>query len=198
MLGRSKRRTSVVFAIGCLVGVSILLLLELITSLIPLGTRTTTLTLTMVPPTMAVELVNDSYSRHIVSFESGNASNVISQYSQNATVKWSGRAFCLNGIYVGQSYIKLFFQSFLDQTAPFPIIRNTSTAIMREDNGSVIVSSSFTFSSNGSPTYGMINGTVQAQELYAYSSTAESWLISHETWNITEFYSQYPLCGLAG
>jgi hypothetical protein len=59
-------------------------------------------------------------------------------------------------------------------------------------NGSVMVNSTFIFSGQ-SVAWGRYNGTVSAQDVFAYSGIGHAWLISRETWDFLSYYESNPV-----
>ena len=159
--------------------------------------KTVTLTTTVVPTQQAAEIVGDVFAQHMLSLTSGNVSAIVSQYERNANVTWMGQRdfgdFCYAGLYAGSNVMTLFVD-FLDRVTPALVIGNVTRIVTAEANGSVVVNSTFGFAGNG-PTNGIVNGTVSAEDSYAYSTTNGAWLISQETWDFITFNSQlHPAC----
>ncbi|MGH9920852.1 MAG: hypothetical protein ACRD6W_18530, partial [Nitrososphaerales archaeon] len=77
---------------------------------------------------------------------------------------------------------------------PVVAVGNPTMTIIPETNGSVLVNSTFGFQSMKAGNFGITNGTVSAQDLYTYSETNASWIISQETWNFLAFNSQIDPC----
>jgi hypothetical protein len=149
-------------------------------------------TTTVTPTQEAAATVGDSLARHLLSFSSGNVSAIVSQYEGNATVTWMGHggAFCDAGLYSG-SNIRLMFGTFLDRVAPALAIGDATWTVTPEANGTTVVNSTFDFAGQG-PVYGIVNGTVSAQDSFEYSTTNGAWMVSQETWDFLTFSSQFP------
>jgi hypothetical protein len=157
--------------------------------------KTVTVTTTVVPAQQAAEMVGDSFAQHMLSLTSGNVSAIVSQYEGNANVTWIGHGgFCLAGLYAGSGDIMILFGDFVGQVAPALVMGNLTWTVTAEANGSMAVNSTFDFAGHG-PANGIANGTVSAQDSYAYSTTKSAWLISQETWDFLTFSSQIPRCG---
>ena len=165
--------------------------------------KTVTLTTTAVPTQQAAEMVDAIFAEHMLSFSfasrnftSANVSAIVSQYEGNATVTWMGRGgdFCDTGFYPGSGNIFTLLESFVGQVGPGLAIGNVTRTLTAEANGSVVVSSTFDFAAH-SLTYGILNGTVSAEDSYAYSTMNGAWLISQETWDFIAFNTQlHPAC----
>jgi hypothetical protein len=169
-----------------------LLGLVLVTSLSMVKTVTSTETTTVMPTRQADDLVGASFAQHLLSFTSGNVSAIVSHYERNANVTWTGRAFGLTGVYLGQGNITILLNVFLGKLVPTLAIGNATQAIMGNANGSVTVNSTFSFVGRGNIA-GTVNGTVSAQDFYTYSTTAGAWKISQETWDFLTFNTQVPI-----
>jgi len=166
--------------------------------------RTLTSTEAEIPPSAAVDAVNESFTQHFQLLESGSVSALAPQYTEEANVTWIGRAYCFSGAYIGRTQITETLNSFLNRTVPGLRIMNLTRTITPLPNGLVVtVDSTFGFSTSkittiGLSTYPGLNGTVSARETYVYSSTTAAWLISNETWSFLTLDSSVPLCGLPG
>jgi hypothetical protein len=165
--------------------------------------KTVTLTTTAVPTQQAAEMVGAIFAEHVLSFSfasrnftSANVSAIVSQYEGNANVTWMGHGgdFCEIGLYSGSGNIFTLLESFLGQVGPALAIANVTRTLTAEANGSVVVDSTFDFAGH-SLTYGILNGTVSAEDSYAHSTMDGSWLISQETWDFIAFNTQlHPAC----
>jgi hypothetical protein len=149
-----------------------------------------TVTTTVVSTQQAVEMVGGVFAQHMLSFTSGNVSTTVSQYERNATVTWTGHGgdFCYAGLYAG-SNIMILFGVFFRQVAPALTMGNVNRTVTVEANGSLVVNSTFDFAGHG-VTYGIVNGTVSAEDSYVYSTTNGAWLISQERWDFITFNPQ--------
>jgi hypothetical protein len=192
--------------LAIIVGVFVILLLgwQLVLPGVYFPARIVTSTTAVIPPSAAVEAVNESFTQHIHLFESGSVSALASQYTEDANVTWTGRAYCFSGTYIGRTQITETLNSFLNRTVPGLSIMNLTRTITPQSNGLVVtVDSTFGFSTSKTTTIGLstypgLNGTVSARETYAHVSTTSSWLISNETWYLLTLNSSVPLCGLPG
>lgn len=166
--------------------------------------KTVTVTTTVVPTQQAVETVGDTFAQHLLSFSlaygnsltSANVSAIVSQYEGNANDTWIGHGgdFCDVGLHAGSGNIFTLLGAFIGQVGPGLAIANVTRTVTAEANGSVSVNSTFDFAGH-SLTYGIVNGTVSAEDSYAYSTTNGAWLISQETWDFITFNTQlHPAC----
>ncbi len=206
MTSESRQQRRLVVLSAALVAAFLIFLALL---LVPRGTGpretvTFTTSTTVIPQSVAVTAVNESYSKHIQRIESGNVSAVVSDYSQNANATWTGKAYCLGGSYTGGVDIAAIFRSFLNKTTPGLTITNVVRTVTPQLNGTtVVVASSFDFASNktntiGDHIYPGVTGPISAQDLYDFSPNGSSWLISQEKWNFASLSDPVPLCGLPG
>jgi len=161
-------------------------------------TVTSTDTTTVIPSQEAESMVSEVFALHLLSFTSANVSSIVSQYGGNANVTWIGHGgFCYSGLYAGSGEIMTLLGDFLGKVTPELAMGNVTRTVTAEANGSMVVSSTFDFAARG-PNYGIVNGTVSAQELYAYSAANGAWLISQETWDFLTFSSQFAVCPIYG
>lgn len=162
-------------------------------------TMTTTTTSTKVSTSLdAYGQVANSFSNHMLLLSSRNASAIVSQYQENASVTWTGNTYGLSGFYNGTSVVLLLMHaSFLTRARSFDI-GNVTRTILDVSDGSTVVNSSFDFYGQnynfglGGPYAASFNGTVSAQDFYVYSPSQGAWLISTETWDFVVFSLQYP------
>jgi len=149
--------------------------------------KTTTVTTTVIPAQQAVEMVDGSFSQHMLLLGSGNISAIVSEYETNASVTWNGKAQGWDGFFNGSFYIGQVMTNFLVKTYRAMVIGNVTTTTLAEANGSVVVNSKFGFASQGSSVDCILNGTVSAEDLYVYSAKSSAWLISDEAWDFLNF-----------
>lgn len=162
---------------------------------------TTTLTTTFTTSTSlnAYSQVADGFANHLRFLSSRNASAVVSQYEQNASVTWTGSASGLRGLYNGTKVILLLINaSFITRAGSFSI-GNVTRTISGISNESAVVNSTFDVSGKNYD-FGLyegyaasFNATVSAQDSFVYSTSHGAWLISAETWNFLRTNLQYPL-----
>jgi hypothetical protein len=161
--------------------------------------ETTTLTSTFTAPSTsldAYEQVSDSFASHMLLISERNPFAIVSQYQENATVKWTGNIGGLQGLYNGTGVIFLLMNdSFIGQAGLFSI-GNATQAVLAVSADSAMVNSSFEISGQmynfGYYPTTSFNGTVSAQDFYKYSASQGAWLISRETWNFLDVAFQYP------
>jgi hypothetical protein len=190
--------------VGALAGlvIIVLLTLQVANSAGDLDIEPKTVTITQVEtPTSSAELivdwVNYSFSQHMLQLGSGNVSAIVSQYAGNANVTWFGEVGpCFGGMYPlagDNGNFSQLMNAFIVKYAHALVMGNVARTIMPLPNGSVVVDSTFGFTTQGS-SYGINNGTVSAQDLFTYSATNGAWLISREAWDFTTFDVMYLGC----
>lgn len=161
---------------------------------------TTTLSTTVTTVSTSLDAygqVANSFADHLVVLSSRNASAIVGQYEENASVTWTGNVGGLQGIYNGTKVIFLLMNaSFIGGAESFSIGNATHT-IVDISNDSALINSSFDISGTnytfwlGGPV-ARFNGTVSAQDFYVYSPSRDVWLISTETWNFVSTDLEYP------
>jgi hypothetical protein len=140
--------------------------------------------------------VTDSFAKHMLLLSERNATAIVSQYEENATVTWMGQTNGLGGFYNGTKVIFILMNvSFIGRGGSISI-GNAAHRIMEMPGDSAMLNSSFAIHVRD---YGVglqgrfvttFNATISAQDLFVYSASNHAWLISQETWNFTNFNSE--------
>ncbi|HEV2390684.1 MAG TPA: hypothetical protein VGS04_08175 [Nitrososphaerales archaeon] len=135
-------------------------------------------------------MVGGSFDRHLLLFTTRNVSAIVSQYESNANITW-WNVECFSGIYSNQTTIALLMNFVFGYKLPtigsplaphgFSVDNVTQTRIVSLANGSVLVNSTFGLAAQHAQ--GNFNATISAQDLYSYSETGGTWLISEESWH---------------
>jgi hypothetical protein len=166
-----------------------------------MSTKTVTLTTTTSVSTSldAYAQLATSFTNHVFFLSSRNVSAIVSQYEDNATVTWIGRAHGIRGLFNGTKSIFLLMNvSFIGHGTAFALGDVTRNIVDIKAKSAAVNSSFAVFGQNGfegSAAIGDFNGTVSAQDSYVYSVADGVWLISQETWNFTSFSSQVTQIG---
>jgi len=156
--------------------------------------KSTTMVTTASSSMDAYDQVASSFANHMVFLSSGNASAVESQYESNASVTWMGDVFPSAGTYnVTNAIFLLMNDTFISGHGNSLTLGNVTLMIADKSADSAAVNSSFAFFEASSPPQcGFpFDGTVSAQDSYAYSVPNGAWLISREMW---DFHITYHPC----
>ena len=170
---------------------------QLAATLTVTSTVTLTETSTVIPAQQALAAVNASFDNHIIQLSSRNASAVLSQYEENATIVWTGMTQGLSGNYTSRAALTAlfttFFHDFSSRNASIAfVIGNVTRTLGATEGLAVVVNSTFDFAGH-SDVYGNFFGTVWAQDRYVYSAEAGTWLISLEAWDFKSFNIQFTV-----
>lgn len=196
-----RERDGMLIGVGAGLALIVLLVLQSLIGSGLLGTKTVTATATSIQ--QPAGLASGLLAEHMLLLDSRNVSAVVGQYEGNATIAWTSEGQCecdgLNGDYAGAANITQLMKQLLLGVNANGYGFGTES-FMAEDlaqtgavasSVSVMVNSTFVIVEQ-SIAQGKINGTVSAQDSYAYSATARTWLISRESWDFLSFYVQNP------
>lgn len=164
----------------------------------PRATTTELSTITVSTSASAYDQVADSFANHMLFLSERNATAIASQYTENATVTWTGAegAGGLAGLYNGTEITLLIRGSFIGKEASFAVgdVNRTITVVSGE---SATVDSTFDIFGQGEYVVAIpglawtaFNATISAHDSYVYSATNNAWMISNETWSFTSFNIQ--------
>lgn len=135
----------------------------------------------------AYEQVSNAYANHLMQLGAGNISALVNGYETNATVEWAGVVVGQTGNYTGSASFGVLLRSTIGKFINFSVSEE-SQMIGVKSSARVVVNSTLNFHAD-SAVLGKVNGTIVAQDTYEH--VGDSWLISHELWNFTQFNTQY-------
>ncbi len=125
---------------------------------------------------------------HFQNLENLNPGEAISDYSQNASVVWSGNTLSFAGSYNGIDSVRNLLVAFLSSTTRMMISSGGLSSLPSGSPNVAMVNGSI-FLSGENADLGYFNGNVNAQYRYVHSDG--KWLISEESWNFKSFSTQY-------
>ncbi len=137
------------------------------------------------------DVVSKTFANHMLLLSSSNASGIVSQYEEDATVTWLGNAPGLTGNYIGVKNIFVLMNSSFVPWGSSPDVTNLTQTVVATSNHSAVVNSSFDYSGRNA-FLGNFSGAIMAQEYYSHSAPNGAWLISREIWNYLSFNIQFP------
>jgi len=127
--------------------------------------------------------VKAAFDAHLSEINARNVPAVLNDYSDNALVRWTGRAAGLEGNYSGVGNIRLLYSAALS-TAEQITVTPSSYVEIADSSTQETVTSTLTFTGKSS-ILGTFNGTVQSRTVFVYSSGA--WKIQNESWEYKVF-----------
>jgi hypothetical protein len=166
----------------------------------PRATTTELSTVTVSTSGSPYDQVADSFANHMLSLSKRNATEIASQYAEDATVTWVGAIdeYGLAGLYNRTEIPLLMRESFIGKGTSFTM-GDLTLAITVISADSATVNSTFEIFGQGlyvaaipGPVYTAFNATVSAEDSYAYSTPNNAWQISNETWSFTSFNTNEP------
>ena len=129
--------------------------------------------------------VQAATNTHISDVQSRNVPVVLSQYTNNATVVWTGQTGGLGGTYHGTSNIQILYAGALSTAKTLSLTLENYTA---QSIDSTHANSTFGLHLVGySPVLGNVTAHIQAEVAWIYNGTG--WAIQGENWNYLTFTS---------
>jgi hypothetical protein len=198
---RAAENKGVMVGVGAALTLIVLLVLQSLTGTGLFGTKIVTTTIPSL--NQATDAVSGRFYQHMLSLDSRNVSEVVSEYEANATITWTSEQVCqcnaLDGNFTGVANMTRLMEellyginnSYSFGTTSFAA-QNITQVIEATSDKSVVVNSTFGFFEQ-SIAFGKINATVSAEDLFSYSPASQTWLISHETWDYLSFHEQPPV-----
>jgi len=172
----------------------VLLILQSFTGTGVIGVKTETTTVTATLSSQEVNIVSDSFASHLNDFESMNILAFVEEYEHNATIRWAGdlNPCCRMSPSPGGLQLALnqglWFG--LGSSAQIVDVVGLNEVFSASADNYVVLNATFVLEGTSS-LFGNFNSTVQAHELYAYSTwPQDAWLIGQESWNFLNFKCQ--------